>query len=105
VTVPRHGTLADKKAKKKSKIVLVSGFVPPPGRPRFGSPRQRVLGICAKRRFSKKNKKTYFQDTNRTKTTFLSSGTSFFGQNYGDLLVFFEICIFFENNNISVINM
>jgi hypothetical protein len=25
--------------------------VPPPGRPHFGSPRQRVLGICEKRRF------------------------------------------------------
>ena len=56
------GILADKKAKNKSRIVLVSGFVPPPGRPRFGSQRQRVLGICEKRRFfHKKQKKRIFK--------------------------------------------
>ena len=55
-------TLAAKKAKNKSKIAMVSGFVPPPGRPRFGSQRQRVLGICEKRRFfNKKQKKRIFK--------------------------------------------
>jgi hypothetical protein len=87
--------LAAKKAKQKSRIVLVSGFVPPPGRPRFGSPRQRVLGICEKRRFfHKKQKKRIFKIPIEKNDFPLLRDPLFSGKIMGVILCFWKFACF-----------
>ena len=91
------GTLAAKKAKQKSKIVLVSGFVPPPGRPRFGSQRQLVLGICAKRRFfHKQQQKRIFKIPFEKKRLSSPPGPPFLVKIMEVLLCFLKFVFFWE---------